>query len=138
MNKITVTAICRKEVSKVWELWTRPEHIVKWTFASSDWHCPHASNDLKPGGTFLTRMEARDGSAGFDFTGTYLDVSEMHLFRYRIEDGRQVDVSFEEVQEGTRITETFDPENIHPADMQKTGWQSILDNFVSYAESLAG
>lgn len=136
MDKITISALCAKEIGLVWKAWTNPEHIIHWTFASPDWHSPRAESDLRAGGRFLTRMEAKDGSAGFDFEGTFLTVEEPGKIVYRMDDGREVEIVFEKQDNKTLITEIFDPENIHPAELQKQGWQSILDNFVRYAESL--
>ena len=121
MSKITVCGLSSQAIEKVWDAWTKPEHIIQWTFASPDWHCPHASSDLKEGGRFLTRMEARDGSAGFDFEGTFLRVQAPNLLEYRMDDQRIALVNFETVPGGTQVTETFDPENVHPAEMQQAG-----------------
>ncbi|MDQ1142329.1 SRPBCC family protein [Pedobacter agri] len=131
---ITVEATINEPVEKVWQYWAAPEHITKWTFASSDWHAPYAENDLQTGGKFKTRMEAKDGSFGFDFEGTYSEVKTHELIAYGLEDGRQVKITFEEVDGKTKLTETFDPENQNPLEMQKSGWQSILDNFKKYTE----
>lgn len=133
-NAITIESTVNAPVSKVWELWNNPEHITKWAFASDDWEAPHAKNDLRVGGKFTTRMSAKDGSEGFDFTGIYSTVDEYSLIEYDMSDGRQVKVKFEETPEGTKITETFDPENENPLEMQKQGWQEILNNFKRYVE----
>lgn len=122
-------------MDKVWEYWTKPEHIVKWNSASEDWHTPRAENDLRVGGTFTSRMESRDGSQGFDFGGTYTEVEPHARIAYTIADGRKVEAVFVETSEGIQITETFDPESENPEDMQRAGWQSILDNFKKYVES---
>lgn len=129
---ITVSATINAPIEKTWEYWTKPEHITKWTFASSDWHSPRAENDLKMGGRFTTRMEAKDGSAGFDFGGIYSIVEENKLLEYTMDDGRKVKVEFSDTPEGTLVTETFDPENQNSIDMQRDGWQSILENFKKY------
>ncbi|RZK16889.1 MAG: polyketide cyclase [Pedobacter sp.] len=131
---ITVEAIINAPVEKVWQFWGAPEHITQWTFAASDWHAPYAENDLTTGGKFKTRMEAKDGSFGFDFEGIYSTVKDLELIEYGLEDGRQVKITFEEVDGKTKIVETFDPENQNPAEMQRSGWQSILDNFKKYTE----
>lgn len=134
-NKITVTANINLPVEKVWEYWTSPQHIVKWNNASDDWHTPWAENDLRTGGRFLSRMEARDGSMGFDFTGIYDNVILHKKITYSLADGRQVDVLFEPVDGITRLTEIFDPEQENAVEYQQAGWQAILNNFKQYAES---
>lgn len=135
-NAITVSTIVSEPVEKVWEAWTRPEHITKWTFASDDWHAPHAENDLKVGGKFTTTMAAKDGSFSFDFGGTYTLVAPFDRIEYTLDDGRKVTISFKKSTQGTEIAETFDPERENPADMQRDGWQAIINNFKKYAESL--
>jgi len=134
MEPITVSTDIKAPKEKVWEYWTKPEHITKWTFASDDWHAPKAENDLSVGGKFKTRMEAKDQSAGFDFGGTYSAVEPEKLIEYSMDDGRKVRVEFSETPDGTTVTETFDPENENPIEMQRGGWQSILDNFKKYTE----
>lgn len=121
-------------VEKVWQYFTEPDHIKAWNNASPDWHSPRVENDLRVGGRFNTRMEAKDGSEGFDFTGTYTEVVPEERIAYAMDDGRKVEVVFEETEGGTRVTETFDPEDENPIEMQKEGWQSILDNFKRYVE----
>jgi uncharacterized protein YndB with AHSA1/START domain len=108
---------------------------VQWNAASPDWHTPKAENDLRPGGAFSFRMEAKDGSFGFDFGGVYDDVRENELIDYTLGDGRTVRTVFEAAGDSTAITSTFEAENTHPADLQKAGWQAILDNFKKYAEA---
>lgn len=132
---ITVEAIVKAPVEKVWELWTSPEHITKWCNASDDWHTPRAENDLRAGGKFLSRMESRDGSMGFDFSGVYDDVKTNELIAYTIEDGRKVKITFNSSADETRVTETFDPESENSIEMQRGGWQAILDNFKKYTEA---
>lgn len=139
MNKvepttIAIEAMIQAPLEKVWEFWTKPEHIVGWAFASDDWEASHAENDLTVGGKFKTVMAAKDKSAGFDFTGTYTNIKINDLIEYDIDDGRHVKVVFEELLGGVRIVETFEPEKINPEDMQRSGWQSILDNFKKYVE----
>jgi uncharacterized protein YndB with AHSA1/START domain len=131
---ITVTAIIDAPVQKVWKLYTEPQHIVQWNNASPDWHTPTAKNDLKTGGKFVLRMEAKDKSAGFDFTGTYNEVKENELLAYTMEDGRKAQVTFSRQGNQTKITIVFDAETENPADLQRQGWQAILDNFKAYAE----
>ena len=132
--KITVETTVNTPIEKTWSLWSEPEHIKQWNNASDDWHTPHAENDLRTGGSFVSRMEAKDGSFGFDFGGTYDEVVPHKTIAYTMGDGRQVNVNFEAQGDSTKVTETFDPENMHPHDFQKAGWQAILDNFKRYAE----
>jgi uncharacterized protein YndB with AHSA1/START domain len=132
---ITVQAHVNVPVEKVWEFWTKPEHIMKWNFASDDWECPSAENDLQEGGRFTSRMSAKDGSAAFDFEGTYTSVKELASISYTMDDGRKATISFESRDGGTLITESFDPESENSEDMQKAGWQAILNNFKKYAEA---
>ncbi|TSJ40786.1 polyketide cyclase [Mucilaginibacter corticis] len=132
---ITVEATINAPVEKVWKLWNGPEHITKWCQASDDWHAPHAENDLKTGGSFKTTMAAKDGSFSFDFGGVYTDVKENTLIAYKMEDGRTVSVSFIPKGDTTEVIETFDPESINPLEMQRGGWQAILNNFKKYAEN---
>src|SRR6476620_306779 len=132
---ITIQANINAPVEKVWKLWTSPEHITKWNNASDDWHTPRAENDLRVGGRFSARMEAKDGSMGFDFGGTYTDVVENQLIAYSLDDGRTVRIAFSEDGNTTHIVETFEAESTNPIEMQQGGWQAILDNFKSYTES---
>lgn len=132
--KITVDTIVQAELDKVWKAWNTPDDIIQWNAASDDWHTPKCSVDLKPGGKFLSRMEARDGSMGFNFEGIYISVIEHQLIEYSMSDGRTVSVRFEEVDGGVRVTEIFDADNEYPEEMQRQGWQSILDNFKRYVE----
>lgn len=137
MNEpITVQAIIKKPIDDVWNAWNKPEHIKGWAFASDDWKVPNAQNDLRIGGKFKTRMEAKDGSNGFDFEGTYTEVKKHELIEYKMSDGRHVKVLFKNTPNGVEITETFDPENENSRDMQRTGWQSILNNFKKYTEKI--
>lgn len=131
---ITVENTVNAPVSKVWRLWTGAEHIQNWNNASDDWHCPKAVNDLRLGGHFTFTMAAKDGSFSFDFDGVYNEVVHNHRIAYTIADGRKVEITFKENSAGTHITETFEAENMHSHEMQRAGWQSILDNFKKYAE----
>lgn len=133
-TKLTVEAIVNAPVEKVWKYWTEPEHIKRWNTASDDWHTPVSENDLRIGGKFLSRMEAKDGSFGFDFGGTYSEVKLYEVISYTIGDGRKVKITFISEKNKTKIIETFDAEKENSADMQKQGWQAILDNFKKYAE----
>jgi uncharacterized protein YndB with AHSA1/START domain len=132
---ITVQNTVKAPVEKVWQFWTSPEHITKWSYASDDWHTPFAQNDLRIGGKFLSRMEAKDGSFGFDFGGVYDEVKINKMIAYTIGDGRKVKINFSANGGETRIVETFEAENTNSIEMQRGGWQSILDNFKKYAES---
>lgn len=134
-RKITVENNIKAPVEKVWKFWTLPEHITKWNNASDDWHTPHAENDLRIGGKFTARMEAKDGSFGFDFGGTYDEVKHQGLIAYTLDDGRKVKVDFSALGNETKVVETFEAENENPVEMQKDGWQAILDNFKKYTES---
>ena len=132
---ITVESTIKAPVKKVWDYWTAPEHITKWNAASDDWHTPRAENDLRQGGKFSSRMEAKDGSIGFDFWGTYDTVKPNELIEYTMGDGRKATVRFYEKGNETTVMESFEAENTHPVEMQKGGWQAILNNFKSYTES---
>jgi uncharacterized protein YndB with AHSA1/START domain len=134
INSITVSVIVNKSAGKVWELWTQPCHIIHWYHASDDWHVPRAVQNLHTGNTFLIRMEAKDGSFGFDFEGVYDQIINQKFIGYTLGDGRKVTITFESTDAGTVITETFDAENENPVEMQRTGWQNILNNFKKYAE----
>lgn len=133
--KVTVEATIKAPVEKVWKLWSTPEDIKQWNSASDDWHTPKAENDLRTGGTFSSRMEAKDGSFGFDFAGVYDEVINHQLIAYTMGDGRTVKVTFTANGNETKVTEVFEAENQNPIDMQETGWQAILNNFKKYAES---
>jgi uncharacterized protein YndB with AHSA1/START domain len=133
-TKITVETTINAPVEKVWKYWTEPEHIKRWNNASDDWYTPVSENDLRVGGKFLSRMEAKDGSFGFDFSGTYDEVKLYDVISYTIVDGRKVKINFIDEGKETGIIETFDPEKMNSIDMQQQGWQSILDNFKKYIE----
>jgi uncharacterized protein YndB with AHSA1/START domain len=128
-SQLTVTTTIEAPVEKIWQYWTEPEHIKQWNNASEDWHTPHAENDLRVGGTFLSRMEARDGSFGFDFGGEYTVVEPHRLIEYVLPDGRAVRIEFQKQGDVCKIVESFDPEQENPLEMQQAGWQAILDNF---------
>lgn len=132
---ITVQTLINAPVEKVWECFTRPEHIMNWAFASDDWEASEAENDLRVGGKFRTRMQAKDKSAGFDFTGVYTQVLPLALIEYNMDDGRHVKTELRQTPDGVKITQTFDPENENSEEMQRSGWQAILDNFKKYAEA---
>lgn len=132
---ITVETTVNAPVEKVWDYWTSPEHIVQWNSASDDWHTPKAENDPRTGGKFSSRMEARDGSFGFDFEGVYDEVQTESLIAYSLGDGRQVRIIFEKQGDQTKVIESFDAEDQNPIDMQRAGWQAILDNFKKHTEA---
>lgn len=134
-HSITIETIVNAPVEKVWKLWTLPEHITKWNHASDDWQTTHAENDLKAGGYFSSRMEAKDGSISFDFNGVYDDIIQHELISYRLEDDRKVKIMFDPIDNATQVTETFDAEQENTLELQKSGWQAILDNFKRYVES---
>ncbi len=122
-------------INKVWDHWTKPKHITHWNFASDDWYCPKAENDLKENGKFSWRMEAKDGSMGFNFEGTYEKVIDKKLITYRMEDGRKVEIAFNQNNNKVTISETFDAEGTNSDEQQREGWQAILENFKMYVES---
>lgn len=133
-TKVTVQAVIQAPVAKVWKCWTEPEHITKWNQATEEWHSPRAENDLRVGGKFSYRMEAKDGSMGFDFFGTY-DTVELHKeISFTLGDGRKVQVLFTDLGNDTKVVETFDAEGTHPVEYQQAGWQAILDNFKRHTE----
>jgi uncharacterized protein YndB with AHSA1/START domain len=132
---ITVEALVNAPLDTTWAFWTGPDHITQWNNASDDWHTPWAKNDLVPGGRFVARMEAKDGSMGFDFGGTYDEVVEHSKLAYTLDDNRKVTVSFSETDSGTRVVEEFEAEDENSPELQQQGWQAILDNFKEYTES---
>jgi uncharacterized protein YndB with AHSA1/START domain len=132
---ISIEAKIDAPVEKVWQAWTQPEHIVRWNNASDDWHSPRAENDVRKGGKFNIRMESKDGKHGFDFAGVYDEVEPKKRIEYTMGDGRKVQVYFSEVDNSTHVMETFEAENTHSIEMQRGGWQSILDNFKKHVES---
>ncbi|MFZ9980892.1 MAG: SRPBCC domain-containing protein [Cyclobacteriaceae bacterium] len=134
---ITVKSTLELPLAKVWDYWTTPAHIIHWNFASEDWHCPKAENNLIKNGSFCYTMAAKDGSAQFDFKGQYQSIEPMKTIEYIIEDGRRVRIEFEILNEAmTTVSEHFEPEQIHSEELQKQGWQAILNQFKKYAESV--
>ena len=131
---VTVGGSVNMPVEKVWNLWTDPKHIIKWNSASDDWHTPKAENDLRVGGRFLSRMESKDGKEGFDFSGKYSKIELYKCIDYTMDDNRKTHITFESHGNKTKITESFETETENPVEMQRMGWQSILDNFIKYAE----
>lgn len=134
-NKITVTATVNADIKKTWDYYTNPVHITKWNFADPSWQCPSASNDMRIGGKYSARMEAKDGSFGFDFEAIYDEIAEGEKFTYTMPDGRQVNVAFKKDGSQTDVIVTFDAEEQNSLEMQKGGWQAILNNFKSYTET---
>lgn len=135
-QQVIITTFVKAPKKRIWDSFTLPKHITRWNFATPEWHCPRAENDLRNDGRFLYRMEAKDGSLGFDFSGTYDEVALEKALRYTLDDGRKVNVTFDENSEGTQVTETFEAEAQNSVEMQRQGWQAILDNFKSYVENL--
>jgi uncharacterized protein YndB with AHSA1/START domain len=141
--KITVETTVRAPLEAVWRAWTTPDDIVHWNAASNDWHTTAAAVDLRVGGAFSSRMEAKDGSMGFDFEGTYTEVEPMRRIAYAMADGRTCVVEFQEEPGGAsgrvvRVREVFDAESSNPIELQRQGWQAILDNFARYVEAGLG
>lgn len=136
-KQITVETTVQAPVEKIWKLWTETAHITNWYFASDDWHAPFAENDLRAGGKFVTRMEAKDGSFGFDFDGVYDEVTLNEVITYTMSDGRQAKISFKGQENETHIIEIFDADASQPVELQQQGWQAILNNFKKYAEQTA-
>ena len=135
MNKnITIEILVEKDIETVWKVWTSPEYITQWAFASQDWECPHAENDVVVGGACMTRMSAKDGSRSFDIHGVYTEVEKNKLLAYTMEDGRKVFVTFTETENGVHIAETFEMENENSEELQRNGWLAILNNFKKVAE----
>ena len=134
-TKITISTLINAELHKVWDYWTGPAHIVNWNFASDDWHCPFAENDLRENGKFRSTMASCDGKMSFDFEGIYSLVKHHEVIQYGMADGREVQVWFSPDGDATRVTETFDAENVHSVELQRAGWQSIMNNFKQYVEN---
>ncbi|WP_209406445.1 SRPBCC family protein [Pseudozobellia sp. WGM2] len=132
---ITVQTTVKADINKVWDFWTKPDHIKNWNFATDEWYCPKAENDLIPNGKFSWRMEAKDGSMGFDFTGDYEKIIEKELITYKMSDGRLVKIDFSENGNEVTVSETFDAEGTNSDEQQRAGWQAILGNFKKYVES---
>ena len=134
MEKIEISTRVNGSIESIWEKWTLPEHIKNWYYASEDWHCPKVENDLKENGEFNIRMEAKNGSMGFDLEGTYTEVKQFKYISYKMTDGRKVELTFNKNEKGILITETFEAEAQNSIEMQRQGWQAILDSFKKYAE----
>lgn len=134
-GKITINNLIKADQKKVWDYYTLPEHIVNWNFAADSWCCPSAENDIQVGGKYKARMEAKDGSFGFDFEAIYIDIVDGQQYTYRMVDGREAEVKFQDIEGNTLVTVIFDAENQNPIELQKGGWQAILDNFKKYVEA---
>ena len=135
-NPIIITQIVDKKVDLVWLYYTQPKHVVNWNQASSDWHTVSATNDLKVGGRFNYRMEAKDGSFGFNFEGTYVDIVIHKSIHYILDDLRHVSITFEDLNDQTKVQVKFEAEQENDLSLQENGWQAILNSFTNYAESL--
>ncbi|MCG9912202.1 MAG: SRPBCC domain-containing protein [Flavobacteriales bacterium] len=133
-KQVTIRATVLADKQKVWEYYTQPEHITRWNFADRSWHCPAATNDMKTGGRYVARMEAKDGSFGFDFDAVYTEINPGESFTYEF-GGRLATVGFVETNGQTEVTISFEPENENPIELQRNGWQAILDNFKKYTET---
>lgn len=134
LKEVKISTTVQTPVDKLWEYWTEPRHITKWNYASEDWHCPYAENDLKEGGKFTYRMEAKDGSFGFDFGGIYDEVRWHEKIAYTLGDGRKVTTTFHDKGHATEVIVIFEAESSNPVEIQQQGWQAILNNFKKYAE----
>ncbi len=135
MTSLTVETLVNADLEYVWECWTQPKHITQWNFASPEWHCPRAENDLRPGGTFSYRMEAKNGSTGFDYAGKYSAVVPYSAIEYTLEDTRKGNVTFKKEGNTVKIVETFEVEDTHTLEQQRMGWQAILNTFMEYTEN---
>lgn len=134
MDLITVESIIEAPIDMVWDFWTKPEHVMHWNFASNDWHCPKANSDFNIGGEFHYIMAAKDGSVEFDFCGTFTKIIDKTFIEIFLEDGRELNIQFESEGNATKIIETFEPEEVNSIELQKQGWQAILNNFKKYTE----
>ena len=135
-KKIEVSTTVEATIEKAWDIWNDPKDIMKWCSGHPDWHTTKSTNDVRVGGKISTRMEAKDGSAGFDWTNTYITVEEHSLMKYELEDGRQCEITFEALDDKVRVTQIFDAEQENSEEGQKQGWQNIMDNFKMYIDSL--
>ncbi len=134
MEVITEESTTEAPIDMVWDFWTKPEHVMHWNFASNDWHCPNANSDFNIGGEFHYIMAAKDGSVEFDFCGTYTKIIDKTFIEIFLEDGRELNIQFESEGNVTKIIETFEPEEVNSIELQKQGWQAILNNFKLYVE----
>jgi len=136
MNKITISSKINAPISRVWDCWTSPQHVQEWNFASHDWHCPKATTTFLVGEEFHYIMAAKDGSGNFDFWGTFVKINQLQSIDIVLGDGRELSISFEETHDGTIVTEIVEPEEVNSIELQKMGWQTILNNFKHYVESI--
>lgn len=136
MDFITVETIIEAPIKVVWDMWTKPEHVMHWNFASKDWHCPNATSEFYVGGEFHYNMAAKDGSVAFDFCGTFTKILDHSFIEIFLEDGREWNIQFESEGAATRIIETFEPEQVNSLELQKQGWQAILNHFKDYVEGV--
>lgn len=136
-RKITVEVLVNRDVRTAWDAFTSPQAITQWNFASADWRCPKAENDLRVGGQFNYRMESKDGSMGFDFSGKYTEIRHLERIKYSLGDEREVVIEFRNENSKTRVVETFVAEATSSYEQQKGGWQAILDNYKKYVEGNA-
>ena len=134
-NFISISVSVNANAEKAWNYWTKPEHIVNWNHASDEWHTPRATVDLKVGGHFMSRMEAKDGSFGFDFTGEFVTIDNLNLIEYEIIGGRKVKIEFKTIENQTTISQTFQAEDENSLELQRQGWQAIMNNFKKYIEA---
>ncbi len=133
--EIAIETTVDAPIDRVWAAWVTPDDITQWNFASDEWCCPNATIDLTIGGKFNYRMEAKDGSMGFDFDGTFISLDPESAIEYALADGRTVKITFTQTDTGVRVIETFDAEDEHSAEQQRQGWQCILDNFKAHVEN---
>lgn len=132
---ITIDTVVKSDLETVWKAWNTPEDITQWNAASDDWHTTESTVDLREGGRFSSRMEAKDGSVGFDFEGTYTRILPHELIEFSMSDGRKVELRFTETAAGVHVRETFEAESENEPDVQRQGWQAILDRFAGYVEA---
>ena len=136
MNAITVSVTVPTTATKAWHYYTEAEHVVNWNFASEEWHCPKAVNDLRVGGEFVITMAAKNGDMSFDMEGSYDKVEAPHRLAYTLTDKRKVQVEFSENGDGTKVDISFDPDESNPEDTQRSGWQAIAENYKAYVSRM--
>ena len=134
-NRITIETTINKPVVPVWNSWTDPKHVINWNFATDEWHCPKATSDFNEGGHFSYTMASKDGKMAFDLEGVFDMIQPMKRIEYTLSDGRKVSIIFEKISEQqTRVEQSFEPESINDPEMQRLGWQAILNNFKKFTE----
>lgn len=136
MKTVTVENTINKKTELVWEYWTSPEHIMQWNFATPEWHCPKAEHDLSVGGKLCYNMAAKDGSIAFDYMATFTAIDPNQLLEYVLNDGRKVSIQFTDKGDTTLVTQTFEIEDENSIELQRKGWQAILNNFKKHAEGM--